>query len=77
MLFSNIFKTKKTVTINLAENVRLTVTPATAGGVYATLSETGEFFNRTEKAYFITLRDLVKSLRLTDDRIIKKLSKAF
>ena len=74
--FKNIFKTKKTVTINLDKNVQLTVIPVT-GGVNATLTEMGEIFSRQERCYFASLSDLTRSLNLTDDQIIRKLSKAF
>ena len=75
-LFKNILNSKKTVTINLDANVSLTLVPTT-GGVHAVLSESGDIFTRTERAFFGSLDDLVKSLRLTDDRVIRKLSKAF
>ena len=71
----NIFG-KKSVTVALDTNVRLTVIPVT-GGVNAVLSEMGEVFSRQERCYFATCDDLVRSLGLTDDKIIKKLSKAF
>ena len=74
-LFNNIFG-KKEVTVQLAENVKLTVIPTT-GGVNATIVEMGEVFIRRERAYFATLDDLAKSLSLTDNAIIRKLSKAF
>jgi hypothetical protein len=72
----NLFNRKKTIVINLDSNVRLTVVPTT-GGVNATLEERGEYFDRSERAFFATLSDLVRSLRLTDDALIRKLSKAF
>ena len=77
MLFSNIFNRKKTTTIKLDTNVSLTLVPAAGGGVHATLSEMGEYFSRQEKAYFASLEELTKSLKLTDGKIIRKLSKAF
>jgi hypothetical protein len=76
MLFSNIFKTKKTVTINLDKNVQLTVVPV-CGGVNATIVEMGEMFTRTERAFFSTIDELTRSLSLTDNAVIRKLSKAF
>ena len=75
-LFKNILNHKKEVTVKLDTNATLTVTPA-AGGVNAVLTETGEMFTRTERAFFSTVDDLVKSLRLTDSEIIRKLAKAF
>ena len=75
----NIFKTifgKKEVTVDLDTNVRLTIIPVT-GGVNAVLSENTGIFTRTEKAFFASLSDLIKSLKLTDETIIRKLSKAF
>ena len=72
----NIFNRKTVVTVDLDTNVRLTVEP-TVGGVNAVLTETGEMFTRNERCYFATLNDLCDSLRLTDDQIVKKLSKAF
>jgi hypothetical protein len=72
----NLFSKKKTVTIDLASNVKLTVIP-TVGGVNATIVEMGEIFSRQERCYFASLSDLVRSLNLTDDQIIRKLSKAF
>ena len=72
----NLFNKKTVVTVNLAENVKLTVTP-TAGGVHAVLAETTDMFLRQEKAFFATVEDLAKSLGLTDEKIIRKLSKAF
>ena len=76
-LFNNIFGKKKTVSVKLAPNVSLTLTPATAGGVHAVLKENIDIFTRSERCYFATLNDLVSSLRLTDNVIIRKLSKAF
>ena len=75
-LFKNILNRKSEVTVQLDSNVQLTVEPTT-GGVNAVLTETGDIFTRTERAFFATLDDLCDSLRLTDDRIIRKLSKAF
>ena len=81
MFFKKLFNRKKEVVcVWLAENVHLTVTPAVAikgGGAYAVLQIRGEFINRTEKAYFITIRDLVRSLGISDEAMIRKLSKAF
>jgi hypothetical protein len=74
-ILNNLFG-KKTVTIDLASNVKLTVIP-TVGGVNATIVEMGDMFIRNERCYFASLSDLVRSLNLTDDHIIKKLSKAF
>ena len=71
----NIFG-KKSVTVQLDANVQLTVEPTT-GGAYATLEERGEYFDRTERAFFATCDDLARSLRLTDKCVIRKLSKAF
>ena len=76
-IFNKIFGKKKTVSVKLAPNVSLTLTPATAGGCHATLTETIDIFFRRESCYFSTLEELTKSLRLTDNVIIKKLSKAF
>ena len=75
MLF-NLFNSKKTVTVQLDRNVKLALTP-TVGGVNAELTETTDMFLRQERAFFATLDDLVKSLGLTDNVIIRKLSKAF
>ena len=72
----NLFNHKSEVTVNLASNVSLTLVPVT-GGVNATLTEMGEIFSRQEKAYFASLEELTKSLKLTDGKIIRKLSKAF
>ena len=72
----NIFGSKKTVTVKLDTNVSLTLVPA-VGGVNAVLTETGEMFTRTERAFFSTVEELIKSLGLTDDQIVRKLSKAF
>ena len=74
-ILNNIFG-KKSVTVALDTNVRLTVIP-TVGGVNATIVEMGDMFIRNERCYFASLSDLVRSLNLTDDHIIKKLSKAF
>ena len=71
----NIFN-RKEVTVQLESNVSLTLVPA-AGGVNAVLTETGEMFTRTERAFFASLSDLTRSLNLTDDAIVKKLAKAF
>ena len=75
--FKNIFNNKKEVSINLDANVKLTVTPAAGGGARATLEEMGDIFTRTERCYFSTIDELITSLRLTDEKIVKKLSKAF
>ena len=73
----NLFNSKKTVvTVNLDANVTLKVEPV-CGGVNATIVEVGDIFTRTERAYFSTVEELIGSLNLTDDRIIRKLSKAF
>ena len=72
----NLFNHKSEVTVNLASNVSLTLVPVT-GGVNATLTENTGMFIRNERCYFASLSDLVSSLRLTDDRVIRKLSKAF
>jgi hypothetical protein len=74
-ILNNIFG-KKSVTVALDTNVRLTVIPVT-GGVNAVLSENTGIFTRTEKAFFASLSDLTRSLNLTDDAIVKKLAKAF
>ena len=73
-LFNNLFK--KSVTVDLDSNVSLTLEP-TVGGVNAILEENGDIFCRREKAFFGTVEELIRSLRLTDEEIIKKLSKAF
>ena len=74
----NIFNRKSSkVTVNLAENVKLTVIPVTSGVVYAVLYKYDGIFTRQEHEWFATLDDLVRSLNLTDDVIIRKLSKAF
>ena len=73
----NLFNKKKTVVVNLASNVKLTVVPAVAGGARATLEEMGDIFTRREQAYFATLEELTNSLQLSDNVIIGKLSKAF
>ena len=76
-MFSKLFNIfKRTITVNLTPNVSLTLVPV-CGGVNATLTEMGDMFTRQEKAYFASCDDLIKSLRLTDEKIIKKLSKAF
>ena len=75
-LFKNILNSKKTVTINLDANVSLTVMPTT-GGVNAVLTETGDIFIRRETAYFSSIDELIGALRLSDETIIRKLSKAF
>lgn len=72
----NIFRNKKEVTVQLNETTKLTVT-STTGGVNATIVEMGEVFIRNERAFFSSLNELVNSLGLTDDRIVRKLSKAF
>ena len=72
----NIFG-KKEVTIQLDANVKLTVTPAVAGGAHAAIVEMGDIFCRQERCYFGTVEELIGALRLTDEKIIKKLSKAF
>ena len=72
----NIFNSKRTVSIQLDRNVQLTVTP-TAGGVHAVLTEDTGMFRRQEKAFFATLEDLTRSLRISDESIARKLSKAF
>ena len=74
-LFNNIFG-KKEVTVDLAANVQLTVTPV-VGGVNAVLIENGDIFVRRETAFFGNLHELVSSLGLSDDVIVRKLSKAF
>ena len=68
---------KKEVSVNLDANVKLTVAPAAGGGARATLEEMGDIFTRTERCYFGTVEELIMSLKLTDEKIIKKLSKAF
>lgn len=73
-LFNNIFK--RTVTVQLDSNVKLTVEPVT-GGANAIIVENGDIFTRRETCYFATCDELIKSLRLTDEKIIRKLSKAF
>ena len=70
----NLFK--KTVVVNLTSNTQLTLIPTT-GGVNAVLVEHGDIFTRTEKCFFSTVEELVSSLNLTDDHIVRKLSKAF
>jgi len=71
----NIFN-RKEVTVQLDSNVKLTVEPV-VGGVNAVLIENGDIFVRRETCYFATCDELIKSLRLTDEKIIRKLSKAF
>ena len=71
----NLFS-RKIVSVDLASNVRLTVTPK-VGGVMATLIEDTGMFLRQERCYFSTIDELITSLRLTDEKIVKKLSKAF
>jgi hypothetical protein len=41
------------------------------------LIERGDIFTRRETAFFGNLRELTSSLRISDDVIIRKLSKAF
>ena len=72
----NLFN-RKSVTINLDRNVKLTLVPAAGGGANATLSEMGEVFSRQERCWFASVDEIVSSLRLTDKKIIRKLSKAF
>lgn len=74
-IFNKLFG-KKEVTVQLNETTKLTVTP-TAGGCHATLTEMGEIFSRQERAFFSSIDELVNSLQLSNDQIIKKLSKAF
>ena len=80
-MFSNIFNSnsrKTTVVVNLDRNVKLTLVPVDGGeGVDAVLTEVRGVFERREKAYFLELDELVKALKLTDDDLIRKLSKAF
>ena len=71
----NIFG-KKSVTVALDKNVKLTVIPVT-GGARAVLEENTGMFLRQERAFFASLSDLTRSLNLTDDAIVKKLAKAF
>ena len=75
-LFNNLFG-KKTVVVALDKNVKLTVEPAVGGGARATLEENGAVFTRRETCWFANINDLAKSLTLTDDALIRKLSKAF
>jgi len=72
----NLFNKKTVVTIDLDETTKLVVKPTT-GGVNAELTTTSGMFIRNERAFFSSCGELVNSLRLTDERIIKKLSKAF
>ena len=75
----NIFKTifgKKEVTVQLDDTTSLVLKP-TVGGANAVLTTTSGVFVRTERAFFSSCDELIKSLRLTDDRVIRKLSKAF
>lgn len=71
----NIFG-KKSVTVQLDDTTSLVLKP-TVGGANAVLTTTSGVFVRTERAFFATLSDLTRSLRLTDDALIRKLSKAF
>ena len=74
MLF-NLFG-KKTVTVKLDETTSLVVKPTT-GGVNAELTTTSGMFIRNERAFFSSCEELTRSLMLTDETIIRKLSKAF
>ena len=76
-ILNKIFGSKRTVSVELAENVKLTVVHAAGGGAHATLEENTGMFLRREQTYFASIDDLAKSLMLTDNRIIGKLSKAF
>lgn len=73
-IFNKLFK--RTITVKLDSNVSLTLVP-TVGGVNAELTTTGERFMRTERAFFSSCGELVNSLRLTDNVIVRKLAKAF
>ena len=72
----NLFNKKTVVTIDLDETTKLVVKPTT-GGVNAELTTTSGMFIRNERAFFSSCGELVNSLRLTDEKIIEKLSKAF
>ena len=71
----NIFG-KKSVTVQLDDTTSLVLKP-TVGGANAVLTTTSGVFVRTERAFFASVDELTKSLSLTDDVIIRKLSKAF
>ena len=71
----NIFN-RKEVTVQLDDTTSLVLKP-TVGGANAVLTTTSGVFVRTERAFFSSCDELIKSLRLTDDRVIRKLSKAF
>lgn len=75
MLF-NLFG-KRTVVVNLDDNTKLVVKPVTGGANAELTTISGERFMRTERAFFSSCGELVNSLRLTDEKIIGKLSKAF
>ena len=72
----NIFNRKSEVTVQLDDTTSLVLKP-TVGGANAVLTITSGIFVRTERAFFSSCDELIKSLSLTDDRIIRKLSKAF
>jgi len=71
----NIFG-KKSVTVALDDTTSLVLKP-TVGGANAVLTTTSGVFVRTERAFFSSCDELIKSLRLTDDALIRKLAKAF
>jgi len=71
----NIFN-RKEVTVQLDDTTSLVLKP-TVGGANAVLTTTSGVFVRTERAFFGSLEELTRSLRLTDDAIVKKLAKAF
>lgn len=71
----NIFN-RKEVTVQLDDTTSLVLKP-TVGGANAVLTTTSGVFVRTERAFFSSCDELIKSLNLTDDAIVKKLAKAF
>lgn len=75
-IFKTIFNRKSEVTVKLDNDTKLVVKPTT-GGANAELTTTSGVFVRTERAFFSSCDELIKSLRLTDERIVKKLAKAF
>ena len=76
MFMFNLFNRKSEVTVQLDDTTSLVLKP-TVGGANAVLTTTSGIFVRTERAFFATCDELVSSLQLTDNVIIKKLSKAF
>lgn len=75
-IFNKLFNSKRTVSVKLDDNTKLVVKPTT-GGVNAELTTTSGMFIRNERAFFSSIDELVNSLQLSDNVIIKKLSKAF